>query len=270
MTEIEALVFSNCPNLTIYAEADAQPVGWTANWNPDNRPVVWDYVPNGGALNVTLSSFSASVLGGMSVSLNWVTESENGMRGFHVLRTTPAASGHPSAYPADRFLSGNLEGSLADAVRITPNMIAARNTAQVQSYNFADERVSRGGEYAYWIQSIHNDGSMEFHGPVSVKVVTVEAVLEMPLFTVMSGVYPNPVRDNASFDVSVKEGEVATLRIFNIRGQLVREYDDIRTGVHKIQWDGRDTNNRHVASGVYFYKLTSPSANSVQRMVVVK
>ena len=33
--------FLNCSSLTIYAEAESQPAGWHANWNPDNRPVIW-------------------------------------------------------------------------------------------------------------------------------------------------------------------------------------------------------------------------------------
>ena len=43
VTSIESYAFSGCSSLTIYCEAEEQPVGWDANWNPDNRPVVWGY-----------------------------------------------------------------------------------------------------------------------------------------------------------------------------------------------------------------------------------
>ena len=33
--------FKNCPNLTIYTKVANQFEGWTSNWNPDNRPVLW-------------------------------------------------------------------------------------------------------------------------------------------------------------------------------------------------------------------------------------
>ena len=42
VTSIGENTFSACSNLTIYCEATEQPAGWDANWNPDNRPVVWD------------------------------------------------------------------------------------------------------------------------------------------------------------------------------------------------------------------------------------
>jgi len=38
--------FVGCSALTIYAEADNQPIGWDANFNPDNRPIVWHYLPD--------------------------------------------------------------------------------------------------------------------------------------------------------------------------------------------------------------------------------
>ncbi len=35
--------FKYCTQLEIYAEAESQPSGWHSYWNPNNRPVVWDY-----------------------------------------------------------------------------------------------------------------------------------------------------------------------------------------------------------------------------------
>ena len=36
--------FANCKQLTIYcAFSNAQP-GWDAYWNPQNSPVVWNYI----------------------------------------------------------------------------------------------------------------------------------------------------------------------------------------------------------------------------------
>ena len=48
VTSIWSNAFASCSELTIYcecAEAD-KPSGWSTNWNPDNRPVVWGYTGN--------------------------------------------------------------------------------------------------------------------------------------------------------------------------------------------------------------------------------
>lgn len=37
--------FYACKSATIYCEHPSQPATWDENWNPDNRPVVWNYKP---------------------------------------------------------------------------------------------------------------------------------------------------------------------------------------------------------------------------------
>lgn len=41
VTEIGINAFYGCNNLTVYAEAAARPVGWSARWNSSLRPVFW-------------------------------------------------------------------------------------------------------------------------------------------------------------------------------------------------------------------------------------
>ena len=42
MTSIGYRAFAYCDSLTIYCEAVTKPAGWDNDWNPNNRPVVWD------------------------------------------------------------------------------------------------------------------------------------------------------------------------------------------------------------------------------------
>jgi len=37
-----------------------------------------------------------------------------------------------------------------------------------------------------------------------------------------------------------------------------------------VLWDGRDNNNAVVASGVYFYRVSSPKATQTKRMLLMK
>ena len=43
VTRMGSAVFENCSSLTIYCKVGEKLSGWSANWNPDNRPVVWNY-----------------------------------------------------------------------------------------------------------------------------------------------------------------------------------------------------------------------------------
>jgi hypothetical protein len=232
----------------------------------DDILLTFEMVGDGGTLNVTLSSLTTNVIGERAVNINWITSSESNMKGFHLLRK--------DVYALQNTLTPTLsngEGDIADVVRITQNLIPATNTALAKEYSFVDERVRPGEEYIYWLQAYLNDGSIKLFGPENVKVSDVE-IPQLPLATTMSALYPNPIRLGyvANIDVSVKENETATLQIFNIRGQMVREYVGLQAGSHKLVWNQRDYANREVSSGVYFYRLTSESVSEVRRAVLLK
>ena len=204
------------------------------------------------ALNVSFSAFSAVPINdGASVEVSWVTATETSLSGFHVYRNTVEDTN--------------------TAQLITGQMISATNTSMINRYSVVDDLSATTGEFFYWIRVIGNDQTSRFHGPARVTIVE-EILPDMPEATTLSSMFPNPmsVNDTANFNVGVKEGETATLMIFNIRGQLVHEIKDIAPGFHTLTWNGRDRNNREVANGVYFYRLSSQSTHSVRRMVIIK
>lgn len=43
VTRIDYGAFLECSNLTIYCEVESKPDDWDDNWNPSNRPVIWEY-----------------------------------------------------------------------------------------------------------------------------------------------------------------------------------------------------------------------------------
>ena len=55
VTEIDRYSFFGCKSLTIYAEATEKPTGWNEKWNPDNRPVVWNYKNSTSSNNINES-----------------------------------------------------------------------------------------------------------------------------------------------------------------------------------------------------------------------
>jgi flagellar hook assembly protein FlgD len=64
-----------------------------------------------------------------------------------------------------------------------------------------------------------------------------------------------------------------TLRVYNVRGQLVKTLvDDTREAgiTHRIEWDGRNDAGQRVASGVYFYRLTTRGFAQTRKMVLLK
>ncbi len=196
---------------------------------------------------VTLSSFSATVTAQNYVQLNWVSQSESQMLGYRVYRNT--------------------NSDQAGAILTDHAMIPATNTSNAQSYSLVDTEVEFGNTYYYWLEAVDFNSS-EFYGPVSVILEgTVPPVL--PEITSMGNAYPNPFKSNTNIQIDVKANETGTLSIYNIQGQLVRSYE-VREGTHNLGWDSRDNAGNICSSGIYFYRLSTPSFKQTRKFMKIK
>jgi len=68
---------------------------------------------------------------------------------------------------------------------------------------------------------------------------------------------PNPFNPRTTIAFDLPTGEQVSLRIYNVRGELVSTLiDEFRPpGSYRLDWDGRDGNGRSVASGVYLVRI---------------
>jgi len=80
---------------------------------------------------------------------------------------------------------------------------------------------------------------------------------------------PNPFSESTTFTLNGRAGETAVLDIFNIKGHLIRHINNMSSG-HSQIWNGTDDDGHQVYSGVYFYKLTTPSVNSTGRLFLIR
>ena len=202
-----------------------------------------------GVLPVTITSFTVSATANSAI-ISWVTESEINMSGYRILK--------------------NQTNNFETAIEV--NFTAANNIPTSQTYNYIDTDVNVGITYYYWLEAIELDGSSELKGPVDILIPIEPTIPPVDNPTRLLNVYPNPIttETGAKFEMNVRSSETATLRIFNIKGQLIREFAGLSGTDLTVNWDGRDNNNRETAAGMYFYQLSSPSYYSVHRMVILR
>jgi len=79
--------------------------------------------------------------------------------------------------------------------------------------------------------------------------------------------YPNPFNPVTSIEFSLPEASEVVIDVFNITGQKVETIANgyFEAGVHRINWDGG-----RVASGVYFYRMTTGQFTTTKKMVLLK
>ena len=72
--------------------------------------------------------------------------------------------------------------------------------------------------------------------------------------------YPNPFTAFTTIEYDVPSDQNVVIRIFNIRGQIVKTLvdEDKSPGYYSIVWDGTNDNGDEVSSGVYFCQMYTP------------
>ena len=89
--------------------------------------------------------------------------------------------------------------------------------------------------------------------------------------------YPNPFNPETWIPYQLSEDSPVSISIYDTTGRLVRTLSlSLQSaGFYNSQgraayWDGRNALGERVASGIYFYQLTTPTFQQTRRLVIVK
>lgn len=88
--------------------------------------------------------------------------------------------------------------------------------------------------------------------------------------------FPNPFNPQTTIPFDIPEGVgpgIRTrLRVYNLRGELVRELIDLvlAPGRHRVVWDGRSRKGFPAGSGVYFARIEAGEFRSVRKMLLLR
>ena len=65
--------------------------------------------------------------------------------------------------------------------------------------------------------------------------------------------YPNPFNLSTTINFEIKKNGKIELTIYNMKGQVVKNIvsSKLNAGEHNYQWDGKNSDNKYVSSGVY-------------------
>jgi len=131
------------------------------------------------------------------------------------------------------------------------------------------------GTYYASVQAIDNSfvGS-EFSAEISFEITesSVNADDMSPILTRLQGNYPNPFNPTTTIAFDLAAETQVSLEVYNAKGQKVKTVlqENLAAGAHSIVWDGKDSNNRAVASGVYFYQLQAADYTKTKKMMLLK
>ncbi|MCD6248782.1 MAG: T9SS type A sorting domain-containing protein [candidate division Zixibacteria bacterium] len=125
------------------------------------------------------------------------------------------------------------------------------------------------------------DGSISFvplftSGSVAIKTSTdVEDITDqknLPTEYALTQNYPNPFNPSTNIEFSLPQLSHVKLEVYNILGRCVRRLidRDLPAGEHRLVFDSRSDSGNSLATGVYFYRLTTESFEQTKKMLLVK
>ncbi|APF18428.1 hypothetical protein Calab_2827 [Caldithrix abyssi DSM 13497] len=85
--------------------------------------------------------------------------------------------------------------------------------------------------------------------------------------------YPNPFNPQTTIEFTVTKKQPVTLTIFDITGQKIATLLNnqvLNPGRKHVTWHGLNQNGNPVASGIYFYSLSSDNFSVTKKMVLVR
>ncbi|HHP7237830.1 T9SS type A sorting domain-containing protein, partial [Longibacter sp.] len=201
-------------------------------------------VETDGALPVEYARFDASI-NDRRVALNWATTSERGNDGFHVEHqrlTSTDSTTSPGAWQSLGFVDG------------------ANQRARTRAYQFETPELDYG-THAFRLRQVDVDGSVSYS-----QVLRTDIRLDRPV--AVQAPYPNPVRQRATLNVTVRDQQSVRIQLYDILGRRVSTIMDAEIPAQEtrdIQVDAR-----RLASGLYFLRIEGDDFSTTERMTVVK
>jgi endonuclease I len=209
------------------------------------------------ALPVELVLFSAHFLNGQ-VGLNWTTASELDNLGFIIERSEEDKPFYEIASWQDE---SNLKG--------------AGNSSREKLYAFSDWDVvvDKGYKYRLWDESYA--GIKTLLSEIGIETSQeIEIVVRdnIPEKTQLRANYPNPFNPVTKIPFTLSKTAEVRVGIHDIQGRLVKKLYSglLNAGSYELSWNGRNTFQQTVTSGIYIYTLATPEYNQSRRMLLLK
>lgn len=141
-----------------------------------------------------------------------------------------------------------------------------------------DFRVLFGGPAAYYDGRVENPELTSPVGtPVGAFFLKLRSMTGERNFIADVSNYPNPFNPVTELRVELTDdfiasGETVTIRIYDVRGALVRDLYSGNPAVKELRarWDGRDRNGRDVASATYFGVVTAGRSTMTRKLIMIK
>lgn len=138
---------------------------------------------------------------------------------------------------------------------------------------FTDTYVA-DGTHEYWICSLFNNPMMLSEPSPSV-FITVDSTDNEDLVSAADfglKAIPNPFQTMTNLEIKSEPNTAFTVTVYNLKGQAVKKWEAVSNadGQSNLTWDGKDQRGQNTDSGIYLYRIETPSKSSSGKLIKLK
>lgn len=122
--------------------------------------------------------------------------------------------------------------------------------------------------YQFYVTAVYSSGESAASNIVEAEL-TANSWENVPETCSLQGNFPNPFNPSTTIYFQIGKNTNAKLEIFNVKGQKITSFD-LSSNQKQLVWDGRDSAGRKVESGIYFYRLITPTKQISKKMLLLK
>ncbi len=126
--------------------------------------------------------------------------------------------------------------------------------------------------YDAWVTQGKNPPELMAQVRTEVEITATSADPVLPSVVMLAPNRPNPFGSSTTFSYSLPQAAKVELNVYDLRGRKVRTLRNETQGPGRyvVQWDGRDSNGKSLASGVYLLRLRANDQIRTQRVTLMR
>ena len=134
--------------------------------------------------------------------------------------------------------------------------------------------LNRLGTYSFRIRANYDDDYSSYSNTIlfDYNTITNNEFNDATLVTKLHSNYPNPFNPVTNIAYTLAKPSKVNLKVYNLKGQLVKTLVNEKqtTGNHKVVWNGKNNQNRAVASGIYFIRIDTDNYSKTHKAILMK
>jgi photosystem II stability/assembly factor-like uncharacterized protein len=138
--------------------------------------------------------------------------------------------------------------------------------------SYTDASVVSGQQYFYRVRGFNSNTTSSYSNEVNVTITSIADEGIIPKDFALYQNYPNPFNPTTTIKFAVPSESNVNISIYDINGNKITTIlNSLKSpGFYTTSWNGKNSNDDNVTSGIYFYTIKAQNFTQTRKMLLIK